>query len=188
MASSAAISWSTNVFGCLYYSRSWLNLDGSIRCHHPRMSPVPSPHRPLLNPDWPQISHMPISIPTKQQKSPLMAFLAHGHELWWRTFERIVQKWLYSVIVIYVVGHILAIEQKLLAVSLHRLASSHSFYLGVDQRGIVVCLYNLSSSALIHWQGCYNPLRISCRKNPMKWECKKIKCPVRAVSGQKCTR
>ena len=112
------------VFGFLYYSRSWLNLDGSIRCHHPRMSPVPSPHRPLLNPDWPQISHMPISIPTKQQKSPLMAFLAHGHELRWRTF---VQKWLYSVTVIYVVGHILAIEQKLLAVSLQ--SSLQSFLL-----------------------------------------------------------
>ena len=74
--------------------------DCSIWCHQ-GMSPVPSPHWPLLNPEWPQISHMPLSTPTFQQNSSLMAFLAQGQKLWRRTYERIVQKWLYSAIVIY---------------------------------------------------------------------------------------
>ena len=89
MASSVAISWSTDFFGFLYYLRSWLNLDGSIWCHL-GMSPVPSTHWPLLNPDGLQISHMPLSTPTNQQNSPLTAFLALGHKLLRRTFERIV--------------------------------------------------------------------------------------------------
>ena len=103
-----------------------MNLDDSIRFHQGK-PPVPSPFRPHLNLYGPQISHMLLLTQTHRQTLPLLAFPALGHKQWPHYLSMGCKKNDFIVFFGEIAAHILAIARKLLAVNLHRLASSHSF-------------------------------------------------------------